>query len=427
MTILARYTNLGELQLSSGEIVERHPTVATFEVMPTAVTNLILNPNASQGLDYIVLTGLPTGYTLAAATSLPAGTNFRNGVSVNVTATGDNNVTWINNTTSEPHSIPVSANTTYTFSVWVYSANGLGFGIRPIEWTSAGYAAVDDGESQQYTTAGSWQRITRTITTTATTAYVSFRVYVGFSTGSGYVTGAMIETGSVAHTFVEGSVPAGSILLEGEIVEENILKHTAASNGTTDNNYAYRDIWHGSYTPVAGDILVIDQYEPSSNPQLFNIGFDGSVTGNTNSYGSLRGFVGLSDQDGHGTNAAGLSNGATNGWYHREFQIGSVFAAHGGGTITAFNVDFEGDTGGTYTAYYRKFYILDANRRIKIAIFDGSIQYSLPIASSGAGINNYTGDTVTTIATSSLSSSLVSVLDGNLLLGGAYEEGVSLT
>jgi hypothetical protein len=423
MTTLARVTNLGELQLSSGEIVENHPTVATFEVMPTAVTNIVMNPTANQGLTGIATEGSTSGYTIAAVTSLPAGTNFRNGVSVNVTATGDNNVAWRNGT-DESHSIPVSANTTYTFSVWVYSANGLGFGIRPIEWTSAGGVAADNGESQQYTAAGSWQRITRTITTSATTAYVSFRVYVGFTTGSGYVTGAMIETGSTPHTFVEGSVPAGSILLEGEIVEENVLKHTGTCNGTAGNNYAYRDIWHGTYTPQSGDILVIDQYEPSGNPQSSKIGFDGYFTGNAN-YTVLRGMPGLTDQNGSGTFVAGGQ--PLDSWYHREFQIGSVFAAHGGGTITAFNIDFEGDTGGAYTAYYRRFYILDANRRIKVAIFDGSIQYSLPVASSGAGINNYTGDTVTTIATSGLSTSLASVIDGNMLISGAFEEGVSLT
>lgn len=313
-----------------------------------------------------------------------------------------------------PH-FSVNPSTTYTASMYVNctSVNGGQIFIRLIEWNSSGTPLNPTSLTGSYnmtTVTNGFVRITGTFTTQSTTSTITFRPQVD-GIISVEVTCLQLEQGSQMTSYqnndaIDGAWavrPAGSLQVYGEIVEERILKHSATCNAPASTNaYDYRDIWHGTYTPQSGDILYFDMYESSANPAVGQIGIDCSVTGNSNNYTSLRGYTNFVDTNGMGSVGYSTSVYPTDQWHTRQFNIGSIFAANGGGIINNLNVLFEGDPAGNYLAYYRRMYVVDANGRKKLVFFENMPSYVLPAMGTGAGTNDYVSSVITTVRPMSL-------------------------
>lgn len=165
--------------------------------------NLVPNPIAK--IDSTAISSFGPGRTLERVTSLPSGLGITTGLKFTVTTSGDNNIMFLQtNGTENTSGIPVSANTTYSFSAWVYIESGLSVALRPIEYNSSGGVVKDNNNLATTNKIGQWIRLNGTLTTQSSTARISFRI-LATGTGVVYVTGAQLEQKPYATSFVDGT------------------------------------------------------------------------------------------------------------------------------------------------------------------------------------------------------------------------------
>jgi len=228
-------------------------------------TNLVFNPYAKNDLSGISTVGTGSNITITRSTSLPTGSPFTTGVQGTIpTAVADNNlVFYYSNATSELNGvIPVSGNTTYTLSVWLYipaNSNISKLTIRPIEFDSSSNVVKDNTLSPYFTNKGVWQRLAVTFTTQSTTAKVSFRIKAE-GDGTFYATGAQFEQKSYATSFIDGTrfsetltIPTTGVLnpQEGTVEFNFSMVYSPQKFGRLFSWGAY------SFNPIVQDCLPI--------------------------------------------------------------------------------------------------------------------------------------------------------------------------
>lgn len=153
----------------------------------TLRTNLITNPSVEVDT---------TGWLAVAATLARTTTETYAGTAslqVSVTGFGGRAATVTQLATAAP-------NTAYTASAWVKAAAGTTVQI----WLNQ-RAPGDIFSNSSFTATGSWQRITKTVTTSPTVQYIN--VYVGAQTAGNvvYVDAVQLEVGSTATDYFDGS------------------------------------------------------------------------------------------------------------------------------------------------------------------------------------------------------------------------------
>jgi hypothetical protein len=203
-------------------------------------TNLVPNPLATNDLTAIKLGAFGgSAGTIERVTTTPISCPFTTAVKANITTGGDFNVIFQATDGVESTSgINVNANTTYTISVWVFIPTNSNISFvanRPIEWTSGGGVARDNGTSINTSTKGQWVRFSRTITTTSTTAKMTLRFY-GSGTGEFYVTGVQLEQKAYATSFINGTRAAETLTIPTKDVVQEGKPFTMECWGICDQN-----------------------------------------------------------------------------------------------------------------------------------------------------------------------------------------------
>lgn len=169
-------------------------------------------------------------------------------------------------------------------------------------------------------------------------------------------------------------------------------QHAIKLKGTAiqgfNNNFVYRKIWQGSVTIASGDTLNYDVWIQSDSPAI-QAGVDFSTADG----------ISFRDATDHGLDAQGisphpgadLSGYANNQWYSRSFTVGASMV---GKTLDHFMVAFEGDSAGTYTAYFRNIQYKNGST-VKIHVLD-STQTTLQ-TNTQVSINGYTSVSLTNV------------------------------
>ncbi len=176
-----------------------------------AITNLHTNPSAGTNA---------TGYSVSAAGSAGANARVATGGPSGIvntyyqrstTSTATSSPITVASTATGSSAIPVSPSTAYTISVYVKTSCAIGSGVR-IDITQYDDAGVGTSSSGGTTaaTVDNWQRITRTVTTSATTTYL--RPSVAFSgptscpaVSTFAVTGFMVTQGTTIYNYADGN------------------------------------------------------------------------------------------------------------------------------------------------------------------------------------------------------------------------------
>lgn len=147
-----------------------------------------------------------------------------------------------------------------------------------------------------------------------------------------------------------------------------VIKLIGTASQGYNNNYTYRMIYSdGSTTVATGDSLSYDIWIQSDSPQIMagvDIVFtDGTTFRDSTDAGN--------DPQGLGPHPnkdlSGFAN--TNAWYSRGFGVAGALI---GKTIQYFSVAFEGDTQGTYTAYFRNIQYKASGGSVKKHVFDST-------------------------------------------------------
>jgi len=143
----------------------------------------------------------------------------------------------------------------------------------------------------------------------------------------------------------------------------------SSSAGNLGNTYAYWEVCNDGATVIAsGDTLQYDVWISSTSPLI-----QGAVDFTTTDGIGLRDFPNntqaMHDQNfikAHpGTDLSGYANDQ---WYHRTIDL-TLMA---GKTISHVDLAFEGDTGGTYLAYFRNIFVYNNSGGVKKTVFDSS-------------------------------------------------------
>jgi hypothetical protein len=153
------------------------------------------------------------------------------------------------------------------------------------------------------------------------------------------------------------------------------------------NAFAYQQIWNGSYTIVAGDVLQYSVWISSSSPQIM-AGVDVIF-----SDGSTLRDSGAVDQNGINAHPnADLVGFANDQWYTRTIWLGSRV----GKTTQLATLGFEGDNAGQYTAYFRDITIVNGSTT-KATLYQGATPHAAiiqPQSNVKIAANGYSNVTV---------------------------------
>jgi hypothetical protein len=156
-----------------------------------------------------------------------------------------------------------------------------------------------------------------------------------------------------------------------------------ASTGYGNNLYTYRMIYSDYSTTIAsGDAIAYDIWIQSNSPQIM-AGVDVVCTDGTTLRDSANAGTDLQGIKAHPNNdLSGLAN--NNAWYNRLISLGSDLT---GKTLAYISIAFEGDSQGTYTAFFRNvlYYGLNGlNYFTKINVFNSTS----PTLQSNAQLQN---------------------------------------
>lgn len=211
-----------------------------------------------------------------------------------------------------------------------------------------------------------------------------------WTAGSAQLTGVVAATNTGNGNVGDGDLelaPAGSPLSYTDDFSTGTLANTHYSNGALSlasthgiqllgtaiqgnaNPYVYYKIWNGSSAWASGDQLRYDVFISSTSPKQeagVDIAFTDGTTLRDNSSN-------ITDQNGiapHPSND--LSGFATDQWYSRVFTL-TPFA---GKTVAYVSVALEGDSNGSYAAYFRKIRQTDSSGVQKTGFFTNSLQTS---------------------------------------------------
>lgn len=161
------------------------------------------------------------------------------------------------------------------------------------------------------------------------------------------------------------------------------------------NSYTYVKIWKpsGTFAVVNGRFFAYDVWIDSSSPEC-KFGVDIVFTDGTNVRDSAI-YYDVQNIPPHPKND--LSGVAKGQWYHREFYIDN-FA---GKNIAYLTIACEGDTTGTYTAYFKNINYENSDHSFNQAFFASSFNVSPPQQMQTNGYSNTQLSIVNTIDTSS--------------------------
>lgn len=194
-------------------------------------------------------------------------------------------------------------------------------------------------------------------------------------------------------TFTTSNVSAegGAQIAQNTIVNNSMsaIQYIASCTMPGTNAYMYTKIWGGSYAIQAGDKFNYDIWISKASPKIM-AAIDFICSDGTTFRDTALIDAGMHDQQSMsphpGTDLTGL---ADNQWYHRNFPIGYSPALIGK-TIVSISVAFEGDTTGTYTAYFRRIYINNRNTGNNTLIIFTDTSTVLPTIPQNIGVNGYT-------------------------------------
>src|SRR5260221_584538 len=146
-----------------------------------------------------------------------------------------------------------------------------------------------------------------------------------------------------------------------QIASVATLQLTGTCGNNFGNAFAYQKIWGGNYTIAVGDTLKYSVWISSTSPQIM-AGVDGVCTDAT----TIRDHGHL-DQNGMNahpnTELSGLANDQ---WYSRTIDMVGM----NGKVLSYITVAFEGDNGGSYTAFFRDIKIMNGGTT-KVTVYQG--------------------------------------------------------
>lgn len=165
-----------------------------------AITNLSTNPSAEVNLSSY---SGPNGSTLALSTA-----RAKNGSSSVLTTLPTAGSSYVGVNTSVGYSIPTNfkANTTYTFSVWVYVPNGT---VNVFLSTQGSGVASSNCGSTVTSVKDTWVRLSCPFTTAASGTFALYALNSGGSTAGMqfYVDSVMFSEGSSLYNYADGASP----------------------------------------------------------------------------------------------------------------------------------------------------------------------------------------------------------------------------
>ncbi len=204
---------------------------------------------------------------------------------------------------------------------------------------------------------------------------------------SGVVATANTGDGNVGDGDLELS-PAGTLLSYTDNFSAGTLTNVVDSSGTLElastqglqllgtavqgnsNPYIYYQIWTGSVSLASGDKLVYDVWTADTCPAQeagADLGFTDGAT--------LKDYTPtIVDQNGIGAHPSNdLSGFATDQWYTRTFDLTPMYNA-GHTTIAFTSVALEGNSNGSYAAYFRHIKLVNSSGGLKQTFFESSLQ-----------------------------------------------------